>query len=329
MRRVCFVVAERPRCIWLTDPVARNVEFLRSVDSDYFAYLAKVHEEKLTGNDRMAAALSLRSAYSQGLETLFAFLCATVQSPQCIFGWLESYSNNELRATVEKVSQGHEVATVMPERPITWESISQRIHAGVVSGDDEKQAQLVAEYAHLWRRFASDLLDAVVQKEYNCIKHGFRAKSTGFNFKFGDSSFVGSDYGSRFFAVEKIGNDAHNFFVHQHGVNWSPIKLVDRLHLVSASISNIVNRLLLWFGQPVTPEAFKYPADFGAFRSPWDDGIQVMTVDIRHGLKESSIKLLAKPQILDEYRKWSLEDAPEADGNTEERAAKPSATTTK
>jgi hypothetical protein len=328
MKRVCFVVAERPRCIWVSDPIARNVEFLQNVDPGYFEYLAKVHEEKLTGNDRMAAAISLRSAYFQGLETLFAFLCATIQSPQCVFGWLESYTNIKLREIVERVSQGHDVKTVMPERPITWESLSRRIHAGVISDDEEKQAQLVAGYAHVWRQFASDLLDTNIQKEYNCIKHGFRAKSTGFTVKFGDSSFAGSDYGSRFFAVEKIGNDSHNFFVHQHGINWSPIKLVDRLHLVSASVSNVINRLLLWFGQPITPDEFKYPADFGSFRSPWDDGIQATAVDIRHGFKESSIRLLTNAQILDEYRQWSLQDAPEADGNAGSgpaRAGKPSA----
>ena len=320
MQRVCFVIGDRPQCIWTTDPLGKNIEFLRNVDPGYFEYVGTAHEDRLNGGDQTAAALSIRAAYFQGLEALFAFLCATVQSPHCVFGWLDGYKTNELRETVGRVSQGQDIKSVLQERPIIWEAVSQRIHAGVISDDDEKQHQLVAAYAQLWRRLASDFLDPRYQKEYNCIKHGFRAKSTGFSsFTFGDSSFDGSDYGCRFFGVEKIANSRCNSFVHLHGINWSPINLVKRLHLISTLLSNIINRLLQWFGQPITPEAFKYPADFEAFRSPWNDGIQAMAIDIRYGFEESSIRLLSEDEILAEYAKCSIVDAPDCGDDVPER----------
>ena len=80
---------------------------------------------------------------------------------------------------VERVSEGLVVKTCMPERPVTWESLSRRIHVGLVSDDNEKQEQLVMGYARVWRQFASDFMNPQVNMEYNCIKHGFRAKSGG------------------------------------------------------------------------------------------------------------------------------------------------------
>jgi len=315
MQRVCFVVGERPHCIWLADPIGRNVEFLRSLDSGYFEYLARLHSEQLAGDSRMAAAIALRLAYSQAMETLFALLCATVQSPMCVFGWLGRYSNGELRATVEKISRGDDLMTVVRERPVTWESLSQRVHAGVIAGDEEKQSWLVAGYECAWARLASDFLDAKVRDEYNCIKHGSRAIPGGFSFKFGEWAPAGSEYGSRFFAVEEVEKGSHNFFVHLNGLNWSPVKLAERLHLISASISNVVNWLLLLFGQPITPGVFRYPDDPQGFQSPWDDGIQATTMDFRYGFVKSSIRLLSRDEILGEYREYSMQYRPEPGGD--------------
>jgi hypothetical protein len=317
MQRVCYYVNERPKCIWHTDPILKNVEFLRSIDTEYFEYHAKTHEQKLNGNDRMLAALSLRSAYSHGLEAFFAFLCSAIQAPHCVFGWLSNYQiTDDLRALVEKISTGQLIKTVMPEKTITWKSLSERIHAGVISDNDAKQTQLIDGYEHLWKQFASDFLNKTFQKEYNCIKHGFRAKSCGFNMTFGDSFFSGSDYGSRFYTMEKFSKD-NNYFMHEHGLNWHPKQLVERLHLISASISNIVNRILLWFEQPITPDVFKYPSDFSSFHTPWDEnGIEAFSIDFKHGFKESSIHLLTREEIHQEYNKWSLHDTPNVDADS-------------
>ena len=323
MQRVCFAVGDRAHCIWLADPIRRNVEFLRSLDPGYFGYVATLHSEHLVGDSRMAAAIAPRLAYSQAMETLFALLCATVQSPMCVFGWLERYINRELRATAEKISRGDDLMTVVRERPVTWESLSQRIHAGVAAGDDEKQSWLVAGYARAGEYLASDFLDAKVQHEYNCIKHGSRAIPGGFSFKFGEWAPAGSEYGSRFFAVEEVEKGSHNFFVHLNGLNWSPVKLAERLHLISASISNVVNWLLLLFGEPITPGVFRYPDDPEGFQSPWDDGIRATTMDFRYGFVKSSIRLLSRDEILDEYRKCSIQYRPEAGGDAASGSAIP------
>src|SRR6266498_3066579 len=89
-----FAVDVRPVCVWVRDATERNQEFLRRLDPTYFEYIAHVHADHLTADQKLLAALTLRTAYSQALETLFAFLCATAQAPGCAYGWLTQYRNS-------------------------------------------------------------------------------------------------------------------------------------------------------------------------------------------------------------------------------------------
>jgi len=65
-----------------------------------------MHSELLEGDQKQYAAATLRIAYSQGLETLFALLCAVVQAPDCVIGWFLKYRNSELFELVRKIREG-------------------------------------------------------------------------------------------------------------------------------------------------------------------------------------------------------------------------------
>src|SRR5262249_30177507 len=88
MNNVRFAINEEPHCIWGYDLHDRNEEFLRSLDPRFFEYAAKSYQALSEGEDSMRAAMALRSAYSHGLETMFALLCAVVQAPDCVYGWV-------------------------------------------------------------------------------------------------------------------------------------------------------------------------------------------------------------------------------------------------
>ena len=76
-----FVEDEKPYCFWGWGELKDlTLEFLDSIDPTYFQYIAKVHTENTTEKEEQKAAIALRTAYSQGLEALFALLRATVQS---------------------------------------------------------------------------------------------------------------------------------------------------------------------------------------------------------------------------------------------------------
>ena len=101
-----FVVNETPYCFWDLDVHGKNLEFINKIDPKYFDHIADLHSESLDGDQKKYAAAALRIAYSHGLETLFALLCAVVQAPDCVIGWFLKYRNTELFDLVKKISEG-------------------------------------------------------------------------------------------------------------------------------------------------------------------------------------------------------------------------------
>ena len=89
-----FLVGERPFCLWDQDINKLNSNFLNGIDPEYFEYLADTNFEKLgdeTEDIHQHAALAIRAAFSQGLETLFALIFASVQAPHCVPAWMNIY----------------------------------------------------------------------------------------------------------------------------------------------------------------------------------------------------------------------------------------------
>lgn len=90
MNGVPFVVNETPFVCWDWDLQEKNPDFLRGIDARFYQYVVGSNIEHLNGEHKHRAALSIRLAYSQALETLFALLGALVQAPACPLGWLLS-----------------------------------------------------------------------------------------------------------------------------------------------------------------------------------------------------------------------------------------------
>jgi hypothetical protein len=76
-----FTIDENPYCLWDWNIKSLNLEFLNSVNYQYFDFLAKTLIEYPEEKDKHYAATALRLAYLHGLETLFALLCASLQAP--------------------------------------------------------------------------------------------------------------------------------------------------------------------------------------------------------------------------------------------------------
>ena len=89
MESIKFVINDIAFACWDWELGRKNIEFLEGIDSEYFAYVANLHIMHINDDEnKHRAALSLRLAYSHGLETLFALLCSAVQAPQCTIGWV-------------------------------------------------------------------------------------------------------------------------------------------------------------------------------------------------------------------------------------------------
>jgi hypothetical protein len=268
-----FAVNETPYCFWDLDVHDKNLEFINKIDPKYFEHVADMHGELLEGEQKQYAAATLRIAYSQGLETLFALLCAVVQAPDCVIGWFLKYRNSELFDLVRKITEGQIIYSKLRCHRVTWRVIADLVFSRFSTGDTETDERIRTNFSRLWSHFASDFLYDNFDREYNSIKHGSRAKMGGFYFALGLEDVPGvpappermqamanSVFGSSFFVPDRL-HDNRNFTVSHQALNWVPENYVDALHLVSSWIHNAVAFLRIMHGVPLTEIPFAYYTD--------------------------------------------------------------------
>ena len=138
-----FLVDERAFCLWDQDVKKINLDFLNDIDPEYFEYLADVNFEKL-GDEKeevhQYAALAIRTAFSQGLETLFALLFASIQAPHCVPAWMNLYKNNELYSLVRKINEYKKINDLLKVQVLNWATISEAVHEALLLDDKEKES---------------------------------------------------------------------------------------------------------------------------------------------------------------------------------------------
>jgi hypothetical protein len=142
-----FVVGGRPLCVWGTDIQSLALELLDNLDASYFEYLANTHSQHINEDqprekETQFAALAIRSAYSQAIETMFALLCAAVQAPQCVHAWIDNYQPRELYALVRKIHGRQLVDSLLSAKRVTWQTIAEAVFESLVLEDKEKESAI-------------------------------------------------------------------------------------------------------------------------------------------------------------------------------------------
>jgi|SRR5215213_6983623 len=310
-----FVVHETPYCFWDLDVHGKNLEFINKIDPKYFDHIADLHSELLEGDQKQYAAAALRIAYSHGLETLFALLCAVVQAPDCVIGWFLKYRNTELFDLVRKISEGRIIYSKLWCQHVTWRVIADLVFSNFKTVDDEKDEGIRANFSRLWGYFASDFLDKNFDLEYNSIKHGSRAKMGGFYLAIGLEDVAGvpapvermetvanSVFGSSFFVPERL-HDGRNFTLSHQGLNWVPDNYVDALHLISLSIHNVVACLRILHGVPLSEVPFMWHNNEETYELPWSRSTGSTGLRQHSQITEKAIVPLTKDEILSVYDK--------------------------
>lgn len=284
MEHIAFLVWKRPRVYWDPDLQDKSLEFLKGINPSYYVYVAESQRPHLETDDRetsLNAATVLRIAYGQGLETLMALLCATMQAPACVVGWMHQYRNSDLREMVEAVGKGAAAPYVLSGfRPTSWETVSRAIYSRVQLEDESKREPLSAGFGRLWDRFASDFLNEEATQEYNALKHGSRPKMGGFSLAVGlqkekgvpAETFTplgGSKYGSTFFVPENLAHSGLHVRPKRRSLNWLPENLIAGLGMISLSLTNISAYLRSLAGDDAKDCQFFGPDGADAFDEPW------------------------------------------------------------
>jgi hypothetical protein len=317
-----FVVDERPFCLWDTDISRRTLQFLDSIDPSYYEYLADAHGQALSGENDQHAALAIRAAYSQALETLFALLCATVQAPVCPHAWMIKYRNRDLYSVVEKIHDRRPILSLVKEDRLSWQIVSDIVHVSLVLDDKEKERVIKQRFGQMWSRFASRFLDKGLNAEYNSIKHGLRVRPGGFQLAIGLEEEPGSpapkerrhllgksDYGSSFFIAEAFESSRDHLRLVNSRLNWDPEDLAWGLHLISTSISNIISALRILNGSPAEEAQFIWPTNVNSFEQPWKRSRSLGVASVTGpeiSIPQEFVEFFDKETILSRYQQGNV-----------------------
>ncbi len=301
--RIPFVVDINAYCLWDREVWKKNIDFLNMLDPDYFNFLAEVNFNLINNAEtddrkKQHAAILLRNSYSQALEALFALIGATIQAPNCVLGWLLKYENRDLKNVVEKINKCESLHTNIQNSPISWTTVADFVFSPYSSSVDEITKANIKKFAELWSYFADDFINQNFIDEYNSIKHGLRVYIGGFSIAI-DNIKSGNDFGSSYFQPEKI--DKHNFVIHEQSRNWHPQSYFYALHLISASMKNIITFLKAYNGSDTTNLQYVLFENLEFFDAPWVNGIGLSDMKTHSTIPVDKVPLLTKDQIMVRY----------------------------
>ena len=280
MQSVTVMINETPYCVWDWELDKLDRDFINGIDPSYFEHMIEAHVPLLDGDHAHQAALAIRMSYSHAMETLMSLLCALVQSPDCVIGWLHKYQNNELEAVVGKLDRGETVHTKLKTADLSWMGLSKLVHKFVSHPDTDKTKRIIEEYGRFWARIAQEFLDEGGRKEYNSIKHGLRAQSGGFTLMIGMEATPGvapphdqmkpsggSRFGSTYYTPQPIDGlekpfQKCNIKITSTSRNWLPESLAHRIDLMSLSMMNILSFLKVMYDNDPEKHQFVWPEDW-------------------------------------------------------------------
>lgn len=313
IRMTAFMIDERPHA-FVHDEGA-NRRFLESIDRDYWLYQSEAHEPHLEADkpeQRRRAAVALRIAYSQGLETLFALIAAWLQCPTYPVGWLAKYTNHDLRSVVRKINARTQLPCfVHPE--ISWQAVSAAIHEYC---DESKRDEAIEDYATLWERLARDFAEEHFEPEYNNLKHGMRASVGGFSVSISAPHPPGqaapkesmnpigrAEYGSTFWMPPRRLDDCK--FTYELSKNrssgWSPTRFTNALPLIGLSINNVASRALISAGVDPTTVKFSSLSDRTLFNLPFKEFPTIIGISFGNNTRLRNWREPSTAEILRRY----------------------------
>lgn len=276
IENVRFAVLDRPVCVWSLHVESTNLRFLRGIDPEFFLYQSQIHQSAL-GADHIPtvrrAALALRLNYGMALEAFFGLLGAVLQAPDCVFGWLNSYTNAELTKLVDRISTGASIKTLPPFRPPSWKHIASVLLEPLRSEDPEKFPVVIDLFARAWATFAEDFLGESESREYNSLKHSFRVEpaAVAAEFKHEDTTLLRAEskLAHSFPYLTKIPDRKSHFNVSRITTFLEPTVYSAALVVLALSINNLVSYARNHAGDSQNDIAVRIPSDLQLFDLLW------------------------------------------------------------
>jgi len=314
-----FAVGNDPWCVWEWDLPQRNLEFIEAISPEYYEHLAELSFGETEGEKGRLAAITLRLGYGQALESFFALLCATLQAPDCVAGWLSKYKVSQLHGLVRDITAGRQVLNKLALPEVSWTAISEAMICPKLV-DQAHEAAVKQGFARMWARFAEDFGDSDQSHEYNCIKHGLRIQPGGFYLRVGRESEYGvrpqsehmksvggSRFGCQLLKPEPIGEHKRNFRIRKHARNWSIENLAYGILHLASSMRNVLAFLRFVNGADPETISFTTPRDVEEFNAPWRKSVGTRSMNLDTVIADGDIRPQSKEAILEVYEKSDKE----------------------
>lgn len=309
LENVRFAVLDRPVCVLDPQLNAKNVRFLRGLDPKFFLYQAATDAAALNSASKDSseynyASVAMRLHYGMAMETFFATVCAVMQAPDCVFGWLCAYQPKELREMVRRITQGEPVKTLPPFRKPTWESIAAHLLKPVEEKrSPEEHVAMSKRFAKVWRHMAQEFSNSTNDREYNSIKHGFRitpVSSLSIEFQKEGKTFFKSEAptGHTVPILERNDKNSFDYSFKQALFSLEPAACCAGLQLLAFSIHNAIAFARCISDDPETPHVLIPDGD--AIFDAFDERIASITA-ITFGGTSTPNRSLSKEEILSVY----------------------------
>jgi hypothetical protein len=244
-----IVIDKTAMIFWDFDRKRTQLKFLRSIDPEYFSYIARAHATHLEGEYSQSGAIALRIAYSHAVETLFALIGAAVQAPYCPAGWILKYQYRDLKEVVRKISKGIPFDNRIGLADEGWPAVANDLAPW--SPTEPELIEHRRATAKLWKALADMMLDEDFDAEFMSLKHGFRVASGPWQWSLGRQDAPGtaappermivmgsSEFGSSFFKANKL--KPNQWAIEEPRVNWNPEVFVKLLPVIAHNINNVL-----------------------------------------------------------------------------------------
>lgn len=148
-----YKINDKPYSCWEDDVRRRNIDFLNSIDWEYFLFQTEFFEQALNTENKHKAALAIRNIYHHAMETFFSILCSTVQAPYCIYSWIFQAKTNDIRNVLNRLnSRDKNLYCAFALKEISWRALTNMIFFvnENVEPKFENQKEIAEQFSDIW-----------------------------------------------------------------------------------------------------------------------------------------------------------------------------------
>jgi hypothetical protein len=305
-----MTVGYRPAVYWSWEFRRLQVDYLDGIDPEYFSYQVDLLAPELNGSNAQRAAVAIRTYYSQALETLFALLGSSVQSPLSPAPWMLHYKISDLCDLIDVIRQELSIRNRMSLPYLSWKSIAEKITPWQIG---DSTAEHIDAMVLAMRRFANEFQDDQFQEEYNSIKHGLRVRPGGSFLAFGIQHTPGVPasadqmnvmysyrFGSSFLKSESLSERKFQYAFFRAARNWDYENISERVKIICACIGNTLAYLKLRNGFDPASIPF-YQLSVRQVDEAVDGAVSLGAFTMNRRIEAAWVDSLSREEILNSY----------------------------